>query len=424
MKRLLLVSYVFPPAPSPGAQRPGYMARYLPHFGWDVTVLTNTSGAPPFSARVVTTGGASGGFEERLREKVSARVSDPNSLPRRLLRGIKETVLFPDATAPWISKALAAGTELLRTESFDAIFSTALPPSAHVVGWILSRRSGLPWVADYRDQWAGNYYMYRRPFYRQLLEEWLERGMIRSASALTTISQPIAAQLRRLHRRRDVTVIPNAYDPADWEGIPNLPPPRFDLCFTGSMYNGKRSPDVLFQALAEMRAAEEAAAMQARVHFYGATNENVQDRAAAHGLSLIVRQHGMVPRAAAMRAQRNAAALLIFLSTDPTTISEMGSKYLEYIGARRPIIGFGPATSPLRSFIESNRLGWYAANADEAKQALRAAYARFCSGAFEMVADPGVVPSARDMAFNFADLFDRAIGLDRRLDDVTFRRGA
>lgn len=422
MKRLLLVTHVFPPAPSPGALRPGYLSRYLPQFGWDVTVLTASTGTPPFPARVVSTS-SSNSFEERLRAKIGTQKGHVNSPLRRLLRTVKENVLFPDTTAPWMRPALQAAAQVLKSEKFDAILSTAHPPSVHVIAWVLARQTGLPWIADYRDPWAGNLYL-KRPLVRQLLEEWLERGIVRRASALSTISEPIAAQLRRFHRRRDVYVIPNAYDPSDWTSIPPATPSRFDLCYTGSMYGGKRSADPLFAAIARLRAANDCAGTDACVHFYGPNSENIEDRAAHYGLNLVVRQHGTVPRSQAMRAQRNAGVLLIFLNMDPATSDEMGSKYLEYLGARRPILVIGPPNSVMRSFIESRRLGWFASTAAEARLALKLAHERFARGDFDLNFDGDDVPAARDMAFRFSELLDRTIGFDNRLEQPIFMQGA
>jgi len=405
MKRLLLISHVFPPAPSPGALRPGYIARYLSQFGWDVTTLTATVEPPPFPARVVCT--EDSGLQKRIRSRINAHVQDPYSPLRVALRAAKETIYFPDATAPWMPRAIKAGSAILSGQPYDAILSTAHPPSVHVVAWILARRFRIPWIADYRDPWAGNAYL-RRGLVRRTLEELLERGMLRQANAITTISQPIAQQLAKFHRRSDIHVIPNAFDPADWDAVPDIVPERFELCFTGSMYNGKRSPDILFAALAQLRAAGETAGNAARVHFYGPNSDNVTSSALQHGVNLIVRQHGKVPRSSAMRAQRSAAALLIFLNIDPATASEMGSKYLEYIGAGRPIIAIGPSDSAMRGFIERTGLGWFASDVEQAKSAVREAYGRFISGSCELRLDPTFIPSARDLARRFAVILDTA----------------
>lgn len=404
MKRVLLVTYVFPPAPSPGAQRPGYLARYLPQFGWNVTVLTNTAEPPPFPARVVSVGKAS------RPASIAPMAGAPNSPLRVMLRGLREMVLFPDTTALWMPPAIKAGMALLQEQPFDAIMSTALPPSVHVVAWILAKKRGLPWIADYRDPWGNNPYGWRRGPVRRSLEGLLERGMIHRAGTLTTISEPIAAQLRGFHKRDDVHIIPNAFDPAEWEGVPDTRPQRFDLCFTGSMYDGKqRNPDVLFEALAQLRAENDPSAAAARVHFYGPNSSNVNESAARYGLSLQVREHGPVPRPSALLAQRSSAALLIFLNMDPATGKEMGSKYLEYLGARRPILAIGPNTSIMRDFIDRTGTGWFASDVEECKTAIRRAYETYLSGNFEARRDTSAVPTAGNLARRFADVLDGAV---------------
>src|SRR5579885_1854344 len=305
--RVLLVSYVFPPEPSPGAARPSFIARYLPRFGWDVTVLTHSSGPPPFKADVKHAGD--------------------------VLNWVGRLTL-----------AVARGRELLSHGGFDALLSTALPATVHLTAAALAKEFSLPWLADYRDPWTGSLYV-RRPFPRSAFERAMEKRALCHARAITTVSEPIAQKLRALHPGKSVTVIPNAVDAAEWEPVRAQKPHRFDLVYTGSMYDGKRKPDILFAALAAMRAAGDAAALEAAVHFYGPNSGTVPPAAAAYGLTECVHVHGLVPRADAMSRQRSAAALLIFLNTDPKTAGELGSKVLEYAGARRPIVAFGPPGS-------------------------------------------------------------------------------
>lgn len=389
MKRLLLISYVFPPEPSPGTLRPGYLARYLQQYGWNVTVLTHSAIKPPFDADTVHVSALGGSTLERV--------------PFRL----RNALMIPDPQLPWVPSAITAGRSLLRSRQFHAILSTALPASVHLVGAALARRSGIPWVADYRDPWSGNAYTQHSAL-RRAFERGLERRAISRAAAVTTISEPIAAQLRMLHSRAAVEVVPNAYDPVEWNAVPHAQPTRFDLCYTGSMYDGKRSPDLLFEAIAQLRKERDGAGNAARIHFFGPNSEGVAQGAARFGLTLAVRQHGVVPRAAAMQAQRAAAALLLFLNMDERTASEMGSKYLEYVGAGRPIIAFGPRNSVMREFIRRNRLGWFASDVDEAKAALRAAHERFSAQQFDVRLAPGAVPTARELAGRFAAILDAA----------------
>ena len=400
MKRLLLISQMFPPEPSPGALRPGYLAKYLPEFGWNVTVLTQTELDPPFAVKV-------------LRTRVPAplqSVAVPSAIRKSAfvmgaLRAARDTLLFPDLVAPWIPAAIRTGNTALESETFTAIMSTAMPASVHVIASALAKRSGLPWIADYRDPWAGNSYV-QRGLIRTKLEHAFERRLLREAAAITTVSEPIALQLAAFHHRNDVHVIPNAYDEAEWSGIPQATPERFDLCFTGSMYDGRRSPDALFAALAQLRQENDPAGLAARIHFYGRNTANVARSATEHGVSPIVREHGIVPRDQAMRAQRASAALLIFLNMDDRTSGEMGSKYLEYLGARRPIIACGPRNSVMKDFIQRNELGWFASTPEEARMAVRSAYERFTSGVYEVPVPSEGVSTSRELARSFARVLD------------------
>lgn len=402
MSRLLLVAYSFPPDPVPGALRPGYIAQYLPQFGWEVTILTHSSAEPPFPARVVRVGARASSSAAS-----PARKRPRDSTMRAILRAIRNAVIFPDEMAPWILPAIARGLRVLRNERFDAILTTALPTSAHVVGACLSALTRTPWIADYRDAWSGNPYMPWGPVKRRL-QRVAEKAAVGRAAQLTTVSEPIAEHLRSLHQK-PVSVIENAYDTAEWEAIPDAAPQGFDLVYTGTMYAGKRSAEPLFAAVAQLRSEGNALADAVRVHFYGHNNEQVMDEAALHGVADCVRLHGVVPRVEAMRAQRKAAGLLIFLNMDAATAGERGSKYLEYIGARRAMLVFGPPASVMRETVERGGLGWFASDAAGAKSALQALYERYSGGLYELRSDASFVPSSIDLARMFAACLDRAV---------------
>jgi len=400
MKRVLLISYAFPPEPLPGAQRPGYLARYLPKFGWQPTVITPQRAAPPFPTEI-----ASAGTAAPLPQLERVRALLPGGPVRRALAAIKDTLLFPDELAPWIRPAVLAGLGAMRRQRYDAILSTALPTSAHVVGGMLSRFTGVPWIADYRDLWSGNPYMPWSARKRRL-QRVAERRILARAAALTTISQPLAEQLQALHRK-EVSVIPNAFDAAEWSSIPDEPPTGFDFVYAGMLYGGKRNPQMFLEALRRLKDEGHPLARAARVHFYGKDNDAALEHARNLGLEEQVFIHGMVSRERAMQAQRRAAVLLIFLSMDPATANETGSKYLEYLGARRPMLVFGPAQSVMREMMEALGAGFFASTPEEAVHALKASYARFESGVYETAPNMSAVTTAEAMAGLFAQRLDR-----------------
>lgn len=410
MRRLLLVAYHFPPEPSAGALRPSYLAKYLPDFGWDVTVLTrgplDRSGVPfkTIEARVLGEG-----FEQSVRGAMNGGSGSRTggvSPFRRVLRWIKTTLYFPDRLAGWIPHAILQALKSTATEHYDAVMSTAMPASVHVVGATVAALRGLPWIADYRDPWTGNKYA-GWGFVQRHLQRALELFLLRRAGAITTISPPISALLGSIHGRQ-VTVIPNAADPDDWNGLESSVPERFSLCYTGSMYDGYRTPELLFEALASLRSSGDPAG-DAIVDCYGPNSDHVGELARVYGIESIVRQHGTVPRREALAAQRRASDLLVFLNMDESTSHELGSKIFEYAGAQRPVLAFGPTGSVMREYLAQRGMGWFAGNLAEAVTALREAHGRFTSGQRTLQLPPGAVFTARDLAKAFAKVLDAAV---------------
>ena len=403
MRRALLVTYYFPPEPVAGALRPRFLAAHLPEFGWNVTVLTRPLGAAPgVGYQIVTAEVLGAPIEQRIRKALEDVNHEPAPRPsriRRALRWAKEAFSFPDRNAGWLFPAIGVGLALSRRQRLHAIISTAYPPTVHVVAAAIAKCQGLPWIADYRDLWTGNPY-FRRSRFRVSLERGFERMLIRRASAVTTVSNAIAASLGSLHHR-DVSVIPNACNLADWLPLQVIRPHRFELCYTGSMYDGRRSPKLLFEALAQLRDRNDAAA-DARIVFFGTNCDFVDELARHFGVADLVERHAAIPRSQALCAQRRASDLLIFLSMDEATSSELGSKILEYVGSRRPILAFGPRSSALREYIEGHRLGWFASDVPEATAALRDAYRRYKAGDLEVESNPNIVLHPRDLARAFA----------------------
>lgn len=414
---MLLIAYHYPPEPAAGARRPHFLARYLPEFGWDATVLTRALelrapaavseepraiGAPVLFARL----------ERSLRASLPAAEATPHraSALRAFARALKSALYFPDRAVTWLPGACATGIRLGLRQRFDAVASTALPATAHLAGAALASAFRLPWLADYRDLWSENPYASRSRI-RAGAERLLERAVLARAAAVTTISPDLAARLERI-LGRGIAVIPNGYDPREWEEIESIRPSDFELCYTGSMYDGQRSPALLFDALSALRSEGDPAA-GARVVFYGPNSEHLGDLAGRYGLGDAVALRGVVPRTQALAAQRSAAGLMIFLSEHPSTYGELGSKVFEYAGARRPVLAFGPRQSVLRGYIDRHGLGWFASDLGEAKEALRQAHRRFVTGTCDVAAAPGAALDARDIARAFARRLDAM--LDRPL---------
>jgi len=330
VKRLLVVANPFPPTASAGTARILRFLRHLPAHGWEPTVLTVAADGPaevPDLVRVART---------------------PALVPRRLLAGgrgakVGDWLFVPDPYAPWVPTAVAAGVRLLREERFDAILSSHPRASTHVVASCLARRTGVPWLADYRDRRFANIVRTYPTRAHALANRQLEAWVLRHAAALTAINRPILDDIVALHpwlAGRD-HVLPNGYDDADPVEPAELGP-GFWFVYTGRLYKRERPLEAFLTALAAMPDDVNA--------LFAGDEPRVQPLAARLGIGHRVRLERHVPHARALGLQRAADALLLVTHQRPESMS---SKVFEYLSSGRPIFAVSaPSTAAAKLLAE------------------------------------------------------------------------
>ncbi len=357
-RRVLVVSFFYPPDPAVGGRRVAKFVGYLPEFGWTPTVLTAAGvadattavpAAPIHATRFLSP------WRLLLARRTERRSDEPIALRERLgrrgplARGLYTTlrhvlpmssVRMPDATLGWVPFALAEGRRLLASDRFDAILSSSGPPSSHLVAARLQRHARLPWVADYRDLWSDNAWDHRIPPFRWL-ERRLERLVLRRASYITTVARGWAERLSALHGL-PVDVVYNGFDPSDY---PATPPQRsgFVITYVGTLIRPQQNPEPLFAALAQLAARPDLDLDRAglRVEFLGTAPGAIAGLAERHGVDRWVRQTPPVPHAESLARQASSMALLFLGWHDPAA-GWLSAKLFEYLGARRPILAVGP----------------------------------------------------------------------------------
>ena len=259
-RHLLLISYYFAPTPSVGSVRAGGIAKFLPQFGWRVTVVT--PGRPERSvpnSSIRETGDASlaanlKGWlglstDTALKDAWAASTRDTRArLRARVIEFVKGVVAVPDTYRGWVRHATTTARAVFREDPFDTVLTTSPPVSAHLVGRAVAKSCGVPWVADLRDLWSNDRNS-TAPRWRRSIDRRIERRLLRDSSALVTVSEPLARELRVLHPRLPVHSILNGFDP-DKRALAKGLTADFTLTHTGTFYQGRRDPTLLFEALA------------------------------------------------------------------------------------------------------------------------------------------------------------------------------
>ena len=370
--RILLVSHFFPPFNSIGAVRTGKTAKYLRQLGHDVRVLTTADQSLqatlpldiPASEVIYTpwlnvnrpVELALGGRGRVATHGYAAGSSTPNFV-RKLGLFYKHLTNLPDGQIGWYPYAVSAGRRLMRDWHPDVIYASAMPVTSLLVAHALARGSGVPWVAELRDLWLDNPYLDLPPW-RRRIEHSLEERVLGSARGLVTISEPLAETLRKRFAV-PVEVVTNGFDPEDY---PAAAAPaqedRVRIVYTGMIYEGRRDPSPLFQAVASL--GEFVA--NVRIAFYGRYLGVVDSLAQRYGIRDCVEIHEPVPHREALRIQAEADLLLLLLWDNPRERGSFTGKVFEYLGARRPILAVGPADNVASTLILERKAGMVGTN--------------------------------------------------------------
>lgn len=350
--RILIVSHPFPPMNAIGSHRPYGWARAWRDMGHDVEVLTARKyafdGATDLQRdlagmRVHEVPYMAGGAAPHPPAGVPASVHRWEWLKTLTRRARLSLATFGEprwlAYRPMLRKGLA----LARERPFDFIIATTPPDVAVMVARSLSRSTGTPWVADFRDLWFRDLLLYRSRL-AAAMSGPLNRWLVSDASVLVCISRGLQKRLSA-YLGREVIVSHNGFLEEDHKGARALPGDgRTHLAYTGRVYPGKQDPAPLFRALARLRGEVPGLRNRLAVDFYGFDDPALRRMIGQHGVEDCVRLHGFVPYRECMAVQRAAHALLFLDWTDLAGEGMLTGKLLEYLGSRRPILAVGPRT--------------------------------------------------------------------------------
>jgi hypothetical protein len=433
MPRLLFIAHAYPPLLAAGSIRAGGLAKYLPHFGWDVLVLTaKLPEGPRPAARVVETEYQSviaqwksrfGMNPERsVHEALNLPLpSKPNSnrLHTNLIQCARDVIAFPDEHKGWIRFAVNALSDLNAQEKPDIILSTSPPASCHLIASKARQLFKRPWVADFRDLWAGNLWGVQRLL--QPLHRRLERKTLRTADTLVAVSSPWACSLQKNYPATPVYTIENGFDPDDFRCQPRTLTEYFSLTHTGHLYEGKRDPTLLFEVLHDLITKGVLQKDDIRVRFYGPRESWLPPLVERYGLKEIVELGGMVPREEALKRQAESHLLLLLGWSDPRETGQHTGKLFEYFGSARPILAVGGAAGVLTETLKETKTGVHVSDKERLRQYLVSAYTEFRRNGFvSWKGDQGAIGryTHLEMARKFSEVLTATLTNAKTVDQL------
>lgn len=341
MKNLLMIAYHFPPVRvSSGIQRTLKFTQYLLNHGWTSRVLT----VNPIAYEQVS----DGQMNEIPPEVTVTRAFALDTSKHLAIRGrYISWMALPDRWVSWCAGGVIAGLGMVSKYKPKVIFSTYPIATAHLIGLVLHRITGLPWIADFRDSMTEGDYP-ANPRQRKIYQ-WIERQTVKH-STYSIFTTPGAIRMYEsrypeIPKSRWV-LIPNGFDEENFvqaeqsqaykNALSNKNSNQIVLLHSGILYPSERDPTQFFQALAEMQ----------QTGLIKPNNFKVVLRATGHDVlhAHLIEQHGLqeivfleagVSYVEALAEMLVVDGLLIFQAANCN--HQIPAKIYEYLRAKRPI---------------------------------------------------------------------------------------
>lgn len=366
-RRVLVVSYTFPPVGGAGVQRVTKFVKYLHRYGWQPTVLTVANPSVPAldhslqadvpeGTEVFKAASREPGYE--LKAKATGASADSGSskggMKRRLLGAggkAARAMLQPDPQILWYSGAVREGLRVLSSQRYDAIFATAPPFSALLIASKLAKSTKVPLVVDYRDEWTiSNDYWENKKLgpISSKVQSQMQKSVLRRASAVIATTRQSADSLRTLCQsassRATVSWIYNGFDRDDFSppATPDHASTRFRLAYTGTLWK-LTSMAPLVAAAQRLADRNPGLAKELEVVIAGRRiGEQAELVEKLRNTSCQVEAHDYVPHASAIGLLQGADASCLLLSAVPGAERVVPAKLFEYMACRRPILAILP----------------------------------------------------------------------------------
>ncbi len=387
MKKVLVITYYWPPSGGSGVQRWLKCVRYLRDFGWEPVVYTALDSEYPVIDETLAAQVPAGVevirrpiwepyklYKRFTGQKKEQRVMSgflnetKPSLSRRISMWIRGNVFIPDARRFWIKPSVRFLSQYLREHPVDAIVSTGPPHSMHLIAMGVKNQLGLPWLADFRDPWTNI------DFYKELmLSDWADRKHHRLEQAVVTTADRVVVVGNQMREEfeaiahRSVDVVTNGYDEADLQPQPkSARDAKFSLIHIG-LLNQHRNHEAFWAACAELKTEIPGFAEDLVVKLVGKADVSASESIARHGMEAQVELIDYLPQAEAVQQQGRAQVLFLSINDTPNAKGVITGKIFEYLASGRPILCIGPEDGDAAHIIHEAQAGLVAGFKDKAK---------------------------------------------------------
>jgi hypothetical protein len=373
-KKLLIITYYWPPAGGPGVQRWLKFVKYLPDFDIQPIVYVPENPTYPIvdegllsevsdkaivlKNKIFEPYQLAGFLSKKETKKISSGIipaDKKQSFLERTLLWVRGNLFIPDARFLWVNPSVKYLKKYIQEHKIDTIITSGPPHSLHLIGLKLKQSLNISWYADFRDPWTtiGYHKALKLSSYADKKHKQLEKAVLNGADCIIVTSKTTKADFKLL-THTPIEVITNGYD------VENIAKQSLDEKFTmahiGSFLSD-RNPKVLWEVLQELITQNTLFAAHFQLKLIGKISQEILDSISNYTLMDYCNNLGYVSHIEAIQHQRKSQVLLLIEIDSPETRSIIPGKLFEYMVSERPIVAIGPKKSDFAEIITSTNTG-------------------------------------------------------------------
>lgn len=398
-KKILIITYYWPPAGGPGVQRWLKFVKYLPDFGVQPIVYIPDNPTYPIvdyelhndvsdktiilKHKIVEPYQLASFFSKNRTKKISSGII-PNQKKQSALDKaflwVRGNLFIPDARVFWVKPSVVFLEKYIKENNIDTIITSGPPHSLHLIGLGLKQKIKLHWFADFRDPWTtiGYHKSLLLSHYAAKKHKALEHQVLNTADTIVVTSTTTKTEFQAI-TNKPIEVITNGFD------IENSKEQTLDTTFSlahiGSFLS-ERNPKLLWETLVELIHEIPDFRNHLQLKFIGAVSQEILDTVTQFELNSYLVNLGYVSHNEAIEHQKKSQVLLLIEIDSKDTKSIIPGKLFEYMISGRPIIAIGPKGSDFAEIITKTNTGEFFEYSDKMKlkSVLLDYYNRFLEG--------------------------------------------
>ncbi len=376
MKKILIITYYFPPAGGPGVQRWLKFVKYLPDFNIQPIVYIPENPTYPIidkdlvqeipnqvivlKKKIMEPYAMASFFSKNKTKKISSGIiptTNKQSLFDKIALWIRGNLFIPDARVLWVKPSVSYLKKYILDNGIDTVITTGPPHSLHLIGLKLKSQLPVRWIADFRDPWITIGYHDKLKLSSSAMGKHviLESKVLNSADEILVTSKSTKLEFQK-KTTKPIHVITNGYD------IENVSKQELDKSFSlahiGSFLS-ERNPYLLWQCLSELVKEISGFSEHLEIKLIGTVSNDILETIQSYNLKDFVNHMGYVSHQEALIQQRKSQLLLLIEINSKNTISIIPGKLFEYMASGRPIVAIGPLGSDFSEIIKQTNTGTF-----------------------------------------------------------------